>query len=103
MASPPVWVDGRHLRAASVAVKDLTSRIAHHLAGFQEPDPFSVCLTKPESYDVQIITEDDLRYVIYVKPIGERCAEGGAALKGGDAKYEVLKSDFALLSAEYGE
>ena len=102
-AAPPVWLNGAMLHAASVALDDLTEREAAALSRYESPHPFSVCMSHRESYDVQVVSEDERRFVVYVRPVGERCLPQGASLKGGAATYEIAKKDFKILGAIFWE
>lgn len=67
--------------------------------GGPESDAYGACLARSESYDAQVIAEDEARYVILVQAVPSRCGMHGT-LFGGAAKYAVRKGDFALVSAE---
>lgn len=99
-AAAPVRLDGRFLVAIGAATRDLSLDVNEGFAGGgPESETYAVCLAKPESYDAQVIAEDETRYVILVRAVPSRCGLQGT-LFGGAAKYEVRKSDYALVSAE---
>ena len=95
----PAWFEGPVVRALSVAMNDLVMRNGNP----NSPDELVSCLSRTEAYDAQVVREADDRWTIYVRPQAERCFDGGARLKGGDAKYEISKKDFSIISAEFGE
>lgn len=101
VAAAPVWLEGGMLRAASTALSDFVARRQYELAGMAEPYPLATCLARPDTYDVQVICEEVDRYVVYILPRPSRCTDAGAF--GADATYEIGKTDFRILSADFGE
>lgn len=91
-------VPGPELRALSLAVGHFSAQINPHTE-----DLLAQCLSRPEAYDARITREEADRWIIYIRPRAERCWDGGERLMGSDGKYEIRKSDFRILSAEFGE
>jgi len=91
-------IPGPLLRGLTVAVNDFASRSNPY-----SEYPLTRCLSRPETYDAEVLSEASDFWIIYVRPRGERCFEGGERLRGADATYQVRKTDFQILSAEFGE
>lgn len=99
------WVEGPVLRAMRVAIGDLTLRAQYDALNVESPDALQLveCLAREDAYDAQLVGQETDRFIVYVRPRAERCFPRGDWLKGGDATYEVARSDYRLLSVKRGE
>ena len=98
--TPPMWIQGPILRAASVAVSDLLAATQGETAS-PKASELQRCLGRMESYDVRI-HETPERYALYVRPSIERCIKDDpGSLRGGDAEYEISKLDFSIASRSF--
>lgn len=70
-----------------------------------EQDPYAIthCLLSLENYDVEVRAALD-RYLIHFQPNIDRCTGShGARVFGGDADYEISRTDFTILKRDFGE
>jgi hypothetical protein len=102
-SEPALVLTGPILKAASVAVLDLASQSEQLLREHPDVlDPVHQCLARVENYQISVWEGVD-RYFVRVLPRIGGCIEGGDALKGGGANYEMSKRDFRILRRDYME
>lgn len=105
-AVAPVWLPGPLLRAASVAARYEASQYQRqHEEQIPEFERWLRCMSRPDSYDVQVISEDSERWLVFVVPVQQRCEDagwGGRLITGGTT-FEISKTDFRIISAQQWE
>lgn len=90
------------IRAAYVATGHLISEAEQFLRENRDADMVHHCLARWENYVVTISERKD-HYLVHLAPRLEDCVQGGGALQGGGADYQVGKSDFRLLCRDRTE
>jgi hypothetical protein len=103
VATAPVWLNGPLLRAAYAAVHYEVSQFGpQHQEQVPEYEQWRRCMSRPEAFDVQVISEEADRWFVFVVPIQDRCEDAGwgGRLVTGGTTYEISKQGYRVLSAQ---